>query len=87
MSISNVPWWIALVAWMGACTYWHVCEIKELCDAPLLGAARTEATGGPLWAEGVKRQFVYEGIAARQVITTAEWEIVSRKPNECYSRW
>ena len=31
MSSNNAPWWIALVVWMGASTYWHVCQVKELC--------------------------------------------------------
>jgi OmpA-OmpF porin, OOP family len=26
--------WIALIAWMGGSTYWHVCKIKQLCDGP-----------------------------------------------------
>lgn len=34
MSNSNAPWWIALLLWMGASTYWHVCKIKELCVEP-----------------------------------------------------
>lgn len=35
MSSSKAPWWIALFVWMGASTYWHVCKVKELCDAPM----------------------------------------------------
>lgn len=35
MSSNNAPWWIALFVWMGLSTYWHVCKIKELCDAPV----------------------------------------------------
>jgi OOP family OmpA-OmpF porin len=40
MSTNNAPWWILLLVWMGASTYWHVCKVKELCvetafvDAP-----------------------------------------------------
>jgi OmpA-OmpF porin, OOP family len=28
---SKTPWWIALVLWMGGSTYWHVCQVKQLC--------------------------------------------------------
>jgi OmpA-OmpF porin, OOP family len=49
MSTSNAPWWIALVAWIGLCTYWHVCTIKELCDAPLVDSASTRGAGEPLY--------------------------------------
>lgn len=35
MSSSKAPWWIALFVWMGGSTYWHVCKVKELCDAPM----------------------------------------------------
>ncbi|TDB68210.1 OmpA family protein [Arundinibacter roseus] len=36
MSTYKIPWWIALFAWIGLSTYWHVCKIKELCEAPLI---------------------------------------------------
>lgn len=42
MSDSNAPWWIVLFVWMGAATYWHVCEIKELCMEPAPVAVVTE---------------------------------------------
>jgi len=41
MSNNNVPWWIALFVWMGFATYWHTCQIKELCYEPT--AVSTEA--------------------------------------------
>jgi OOP family OmpA-OmpF porin len=31
MSNNKVLWWIFLLLWMGASTYWHVCKVKELC--------------------------------------------------------
>jgi len=34
MSSNNAPWWIALFVWMGLATYWHTCQIKELCYEP-----------------------------------------------------
>ncbi|SEJ68205.1 OmpA-OmpF porin, OOP family [Dyadobacter koreensis] len=35
MSNNKTLWWILLIGWMGGSTYWHVCKIKQLCDAPL----------------------------------------------------
>lgn len=62
MSTSNAPWWIALVAWMGASTYWHVCEVKELCDTPLVESAGTKATGESLYiADGINFTLRAEG--------------------------
>lgn len=43
MSNNNAPWWIALVLWMGASTYWHVCKIKELCVEPAPAAVAPPA--------------------------------------------
>ncbi|TDE16395.1 OmpA family protein [Dyadobacter psychrotolerans] len=37
MSNSKALWWILLLAWIAGSAYWHVCKIKELCDADLLG--------------------------------------------------
>lgn len=47
MSTRNAPWWIALIAWMGGSTYWHVCQVKELCDAPLTVATSMNSTIPP----------------------------------------
>ena len=35
MSNSNTIWWILLAGWMAGSTWWHVCKIKLICDAPL----------------------------------------------------
>ncbi|MPR32176.1 OmpA family protein [Salmonirosea aquatica] len=43
MSTRNVPWWIALIVWMGLSTYWHVCKIKELCADPVTPQVVSEA--------------------------------------------
>lgn len=48
MNTRNAPWWIALFAWMGLSTYWHVCEVKELCDAPLNTLSKSDAPANPL---------------------------------------
>lgn len=49
MSSNNAPWWIALFVWMGLSTYWHVCQIKELCDAPVEVPVVTEPAVEPLY--------------------------------------
>lgn len=36
MSNSNTIWWILLAGWMAGSTWWHVCKIKQICDAPLV---------------------------------------------------
>lgn len=36
MNFSKGWWWIILAAWILGSTYWHVCKIKNLCDADLL---------------------------------------------------
>lgn len=33
MSKNNTFWWFFLLIWAGGSTYWHVCKIKQLCDA------------------------------------------------------
>ncbi|CAG5012825.1 Peptidoglycan-associated lipoprotein [Dyadobacter sp. CECT 9275] len=38
MSNNNTLWWAALVAWMAGATWWHVCKVKLLCDAPMVSA-------------------------------------------------
>jgi OmpA-OmpF porin, OOP family len=50
MSNSNAPWWIALFVWMGAATYWHVCNVKELCieSTPAAVAIPESLNVGPL---------------------------------------
>lgn len=35
MSNNNTLWWSALAGWMAVSTWYHVCRIKQLCDAPL----------------------------------------------------
>lgn len=35
MSKNNTLWWILLLGWIGAGTWWHNCRIKQLCDEPL----------------------------------------------------
>ncbi len=46
MSSNNAPWWIALFVWMGLATYWHTCQIKELCFEPT--PAPTEVVDAPV---------------------------------------
>ena len=36
MSNSNTIWWILLAGWMAGSTWWHVCKVKQICDAPLV---------------------------------------------------
>ncbi|WP_353718986.1 OmpA family protein [Dyadobacter sp. 676] len=38
MSKNSTFWWIALAVWMAGATWWHVCKIKQLCDASLVPA-------------------------------------------------
>jgi len=36
MFVSKTPWILLLVLWMAGSTWWHVCQIKQLCvDLPL----------------------------------------------------
>ncbi len=49
MSSNNAPWWIALFVWMGLSTYWHVCQIKELCDEPVEVPVVTSLAAKPLY--------------------------------------
>jgi OmpA-OmpF porin, OOP family len=35
MSGNKTLWWTILVGWIAGCVYWHVCGIRQLCDAPL----------------------------------------------------
>lgn len=35
MSNNNTLWWVLLASWMVGSTWWHVCNIKQICDAPL----------------------------------------------------
>lgn len=35
MTKNNTFWWIALAVWMAGSAWWHVCRVKQLCDAPL----------------------------------------------------
>ncbi|RRB07530.1 OmpA family protein [Larkinella rosea] len=46
MFTNKTPWAVLLLLWMAGSTYWHVCQIKQLCaddDAPSPGAV--SATG------------------------------------------
>jgi OOP family OmpA-OmpF porin len=36
MSNNNTIWWLILAGWMIGSTWWHVCKIKLICDAPLI---------------------------------------------------
>lgn len=36
MSNNNTIWWLILAGWMIGSTWWHVCKIKQICDAPLI---------------------------------------------------
>lgn len=47
MSNNKTLWWILLIGWMGGSTYWHVCKIKQLCDAPLSTSTVTTDTNTP----------------------------------------
>ncbi|WP_052354199.1 OmpA family protein [Flectobacillus major] len=38
---KTTPWAIALALWIAGSTYWHVCKIKELCDAPIIESVVT----------------------------------------------
>lgn len=38
MSKNSTFWWAILAVWMAGATWWHVCKIKQLCDAPLVSA-------------------------------------------------
>lgn len=38
MSKNSTFWWITLAVWMAGSAWWHVCKIKQLCDAPLVSA-------------------------------------------------
>ncbi|MFN4145935.1 MAG: OmpA family protein [Runella sp.] len=40
--------WILLIGWIGGSTYWHVCKIKQLCDAPMAVAPTAGYTVPPL---------------------------------------
>ena len=31
--------WLGLIAWAAGGTWWHVCKIKQLCDAPLVNTS------------------------------------------------
>lgn len=44
MSSNNAPWWIVLFVWMGLATYWHTCQIKELCYEPMPAPAEVVET-------------------------------------------
>ena len=43
MSNSKVLWYVLLVAWISGSAYWHVCKIKQLCDAEILGTINSVA--------------------------------------------
>ncbi|MCF2447384.1 OmpA family protein [Dyadobacter sp. CY345] len=47
MSNNKTLWWILLIGWMGGSTYWHVCKIKQLCDAPLSTSTVNTDTNTP----------------------------------------
>jgi OOP family OmpA-OmpF porin len=47
MSNNKTLWWILLIGWMGGSTYWHVCKIKQLCDAPLSTSTVNTDTHAP----------------------------------------
>jgi len=47
MSNNKTLWWILLIGWMGGSTYWHVCKIKQLCDAPLSTSTLSTDTNTP----------------------------------------
>lgn len=51
MSSNNAPWWIALFVWMGLATYWHTCQIKQLCyeSAPAPTEVVETTTVDPLY--------------------------------------
>lgn len=38
MSKNSTLWWIILAVWMAGAAWWHVCKIKQLCDAPMISA-------------------------------------------------
>lgn len=35
--------WVSLIVWMAGSTWWHVCKIKQLCDAPLVASGSPSA--------------------------------------------
>lgn len=39
MSKNSTFLWVSLSIWMAGSTWWHVCKIKQLCDAPLVADA------------------------------------------------
>ena len=45
---NKTLWWFLLAAWIGVSTYWHVCKIKELCDAPLVNTQPAAASNAPV---------------------------------------
>lgn len=45
---NKTLWWFLLAAWIGVSTYWHVCKIKELCDAPLVSTQPAAASNAPV---------------------------------------
>jgi OOP family OmpA-OmpF porin len=47
MSNNKTLWWILLIGWIGGSTYWHICKIKLLCDAPLLTTEASTHTHTP----------------------------------------
>ncbi len=46
MSNNNTIWWILLIGWMAGSTWWHVCKIKQICDAPLITHAEESSSSG-----------------------------------------
>jgi len=39
MSNSKTLWCVLLVAWISGSAYWHICKIKQLCDAELISSS------------------------------------------------
>jgi outer membrane protein OmpA-like peptidoglycan-associated protein len=59
MPNNKTFWWIVLLGWIAISAYWHVCKIKQLCDAPLVSPATvvpetTSANPPPTHTDGAK---------------------------------
>ncbi|PQA59482.1 OmpA family protein [Siphonobacter curvatus] len=44
MSIAKTLTWLVLIGWIAGGTYWHVCQIKQLCDGNPKPLTKTESS-------------------------------------------
>jgi OOP family OmpA-OmpF porin len=70
MFTNKTPWVVLLLLWMGGSTYWHVCQIKQLCDDDKIPpstmaagsvSAPTLTVPGLQFADGTTATFHSEG--------------------------